>query len=204
MSNVPRVYVMVRTHNRPEEFKCCMESLRSQSVLPVPVVISDDPADSYIQPLEMEHLIFRPKYKKPRWWIRHHNPFEDYFNQAMALIPDGNFVIYLDDDDKLIYPDWVRTILEKKQDVLIGRFQLGKSHNYKVIGERVKRGEIGTGCVAVRSELARRHKWITWGGHGDCKFIRDLIRHYRPEFFPEIIAGVQSDLNHSWGRRKNY
>ncbi len=203
MSAESRVYLLLRTHNRPQEFERCIRSIGEQSVPPLPVIISDDPADTYVDAVEMEHLLFRPKYKKPRWWIRHHNPFNNYFNQALTLVPDGQFVIYLDDDDILLYPDWVKTILTLNKDVLIGRFQLGKAHQFKVIGERVERGHIGGSCVAVRSEIARRHPWPARGG-GDFLFISKLKRRYAFEFIPEIVAGVQSDLNHSWGRRKHY
>jgi glycosyltransferase involved in cell wall biosynthesis len=194
---------MVRTHNRPQAFSRCIRSIGGQSVLPRVLIISDDPADTYVENVELDHLLFRPKVKKPHWWIRHHNPFNDYFNQALVLVPDGHFVIYLDDDDILLYPDWVKTILTLNKDVLIGRFQLGKTHGFKVIGDRVERGSIGGSCVAVRSEIARKHPWPARGG-GDFMFIRKLSAHYTFEYIPEIVAGVQSDLNHSWGRRKHY
>ncbi len=203
MSAEFHVYIMVRTHNRPQEFDRCIRSIAEQSVMPKVLIISDDPADTYVDKVQVEHILFRPKVKKPRWWIRHHNPFNDYFNQALVQVPDGHFVIYLDDDDILLYPDWVKTILTLNKEVLIGRFQLGQSHNFKVIGDRVERGHIGGSCVAVRSELARKHPWPARGG-GDYRFISTLYKYYDFTFFPEIVAGVQTDLNHSWGRRKHY
>ena len=133
MSFAPKVYLLLRTHNRPNEFRICIESISKQSVLPEIIIISDDENDTYINEVTLPHHIFRPKYRNPLWWIRHHNPFNDYFNQALELIPDGHFVYYLDDDDELVDLDWIQTILKQNTDLLIGKFRLGESHNNVLI-----------------------------------------------------------------------
>ena len=96
MEDKPKVYLLLRTHNRPDEFKRCIRSIEKQSVIPKVIIISDDQNDDYIYDIKLSHQVFNPVYKKPRWWIRHHNPFNDYFNQVLCLVPDGNFVYYLD------------------------------------------------------------------------------------------------------------
>ena len=198
-----KVYLLLRTHNRPEEFRRCIDSISRQSILPEIIIISDDKNDNYINEVKLPHQIFRPLYKKPQWWIRHHNPFNDYFNQVLSIIPDGHFIYYLDDDDELVDPDWIKTILEQNKDVLIGRFQLGNSHNNKIIGEKVVRGTIGGSCIAIRSEIARKNKWPSKGA-GDFFFISQIIDKYEPQFISMIAGRVQKDLQHSWGVRKNY
>lgn len=204
MTASPQVYLLTRTHHRPEQFQRCLESVKQQSVLPRWIIIRDDPADDYVGQADIPHEIFQPaRVRTPRWWIRHHNPFNDYFNQVLTRIPDGNFIIYLDDDDMLLDPAWVATILERDVDVLVGKFQLGQAHDFAVIGTEIKRGKIGGSCVAVRSEIARKHSWPQRGG-GDFLFIRSLARSHDFTWLDRIIAGVQSDLNHSWGRRSSY
>ena len=121
-----KVYLLLRTHNRPNEFRCCIESIIKQTILPEIIIISDDEKDVYTKKVAVPHQIFHPKYKKTRWWIRHHNPFNDYFNQALTFIPDGHFIYYLDDDDELVDSDWIKTIIDNNTDLLIARFQLGK------------------------------------------------------------------------------
>ena len=153
--------------------------------------------------MTVPHQIFRPKYKKPRWWIRHHNPFNDYFNQALTFIPDGHFIYYIDDDDELVDSDWIKTIIDNNTDLLIARFQLGKSHNNALIGDEVVRGKIGGSCIAIRSEIAREFKWPSRGA-GDFFFINQVISKYRPIFLPIIAGKVQVDLHRSWGRRTSY
>ena len=197
------VYILLRTHNRPEEFRRCIHSISKQSVIPKIIIISDHKEDYYINELTLQHQIFRPKWKKPRWWIRHHNPYNDYFNQALSLIPDGNYVYYLDDDDELVDTDWIKTILEEKADVLIGRFQLGKSHDGTIIGSEVVRGEIGGSCIALRSEIARKFKWPSKAA-GDYMFISQVVKQYKLVFISMITGKVQKDLQHSWGVRKKY
>ena len=203
MSSESKVFLLLRTHNRPQEFHRCIESIAKQSVLPEIIIISDDENDTYIKEVTLTHQVFRPKYRKPQWWIRHHNPFNDYFNQAVSLIPDGHFVYYLDDDDELVDQGWIKTILENDSNVLIGRFQLGNAHNHKLIGEKVVRGKIGGSCIALRSEIAREIKWPTRGG-GDFFFIRRVVEKYKPIFISMVAGKVQKDLQHSWGVRKSY
>ena len=48
MISDPSVYLLLRTHNRPEEFKHCIKSISEQSVIPKIIIISDDNKDYYI------------------------------------------------------------------------------------------------------------------------------------------------------------
>ena len=203
MSSESKVFLLLRTHNRQEEFNRCIESISKQSLLPEIIIISDDKNDTYIKEVTLPHQVFRPKYRKPRWWIRHHNPFNDYFNQALSLITDGHFVYYLDDDDELVDQNWIKTILENDTDILIGKFQLGDAHNHQYIGKVVARGKIGGSCIAIRSEIAREAKWPSRGG-GDFFFISQVVKKYKPLFISMVAGKVQKDLQHSWGVRKTY
>ena len=117
------VYVIVRTHNRPKAFSNCISSINSQTVKAKIIIISDDPTDNYINDYLNIGTIFRPVTKKARWWIRHHNPMNDYFNQVVTIIPDGHFIYYLDDDDEMVDPTWIETIIEHDTPLLI--FDLG-------------------------------------------------------------------------------
>ena len=203
MTSDPSVYLLLRTHNRPEEFRRCINSISEQSVIPKIIIISDDKNDNYINEVKLPHQIFRPLYKKPQWWKRHHNPFNDYFNQVLSIIPDGHFIYYLDDDDELVDTDWIKTILEENTDLLIGRFQLGKTHKGKIIGKEAVRGKIGGSCIAIRSEIAREFKWPLIGA-GDFFIISQIIKKYEPKFVSIVAGKVQKDLQHSWGARKSY
>ena len=203
MSFEPKVFLLLRTHNRPDEFSRCIKSISKQSVLPEIIIISDDKKDDYINEITLPHQVFHPIFKKPQWWIRHHNPFNDYFNQVLSLVPDGQYVYYLDDDDELADTDWIKTILEENVDFLIGRFQLGKSHKGKFIGKVIVRGEIGGSCIAIRSEIAKEFTWPEKGA-GDFFFISQIVKKYEPRFISMIAGKVQKDLQHSWGVRKKY
>lgn len=203
MQDKAKVYLLLRTHNRPNEFSACIRSICKQSILPEVIIISDNNNDNYINKVKIPTQIYNPLYKKPRWWIRHHNPFNDYFNQVLSIIPDGHFIYYLDDDDELVDKNWIQTIIDKNTDILIGNFQLGKSHNNQLIGSKIERGKIGGSCIAVRSEVAREFKWKSRGA-GDYYFIKDVVEQYNPIFVDMVVGKVQSDLNHSWGVRKSY
>ena len=40
-----KVYLLLRTHNRPNEFRRCIESIIKQTILPEIIIISDDEKD---------------------------------------------------------------------------------------------------------------------------------------------------------------
>ncbi len=203
MTSQKEVYVLIRTHHRPEEFARCVESVRQQDERARIMVISDDPGDRYVLDNPEVDMIFRPHVRRPRWWIRHHNPYNDYFNQAALSVPDGHFIYYLDDDDRMSHPSWIRTIRENDVPLLIGRFRLGPAHNRRIIGEEIVRGRIGGSCIAVQSHIPKIIHWPQRGG-GDFMFIRKVAAQYDPVFSDVIAGEVQSDLQHSWGRRKHY
>mgnify|MGYP001040462982 FL=1 len=113
------------------------------------------------------------------------------------MIPDGNFVIILDDDDKLLFKDWVKIIIKEDVDVLIGKFKMGGDHNFKIIGDKINRGDIGTTCFAIRSEIAKQFNWPQRSG-GDYNFIQKITMKYSPVFIDHIVGGVQNNLNQSW------
>ena len=94
-------------------------------------------------------------------------------------------------------------IINKNTDLLIARFQLGKSHDNAFIGNEVLRGKIGGSCIAIRSEIARKFQWPRRGA-GDFFFINQVVKKYNPVFISMVAGKVQKDLQHSWGVRKNY
>ena len=73
-------------------------------------------------------------------------------------------------------------------NILIGQFQLGKSHNDAIIGKEIIRGKIGGSCIAIRSEIAREIKWPLRGG-GDFFFITRVINKYDPKY-PEDLNSL--------------
>ena len=80
---------------------------------------------------------------------------------------------------------------------MIGKFKMGGDHNLKLIGDIVKRGDIGTTCFAIRSEIAKQFSWPQRSG-GDFNFIQNITAKYTPVFVDHIVGGVQKNLNQSW------
>ena len=164
--NKKKVYIITRTHERPVEFNNCYNSIKSQSILPIWYIISDSDQNSYIKSIDIPHKVINVEPGKKKWWIKNYMFANGYFNKILPLIPDGNFVYFLDDDDKLIDKDWIKTIVESDADILFGKFQMGKDHNYKLIGKEIKRGEIGGSCMAIKSEIAKKVKVNQSGEYG--------------------------------------
>ena len=196
-----KVYIITRTHEREHEFNNCYKSLLKQTIEPQWVIISDSSNLYLNKKFEIPHQIVEVIPKSKKWWIRHHNFTNGYFNEVLPHIPDGNFVYFLDDDDFLISSKWIEEIIATNADILIGKFQLGSNHNNKLIGQNIKRGEIGGACYAIKTQLAKKFTWPCRGG-GDFMYLRKLLKHYNPIFTDTIIASVQDNLGRSWKKRK--
>lgn len=199
--NNKRVYIITRTHERELEFNNCYESLLSQTVKPNWLIISDSENNYLNKNFDISTKIIKVKPGRKKWWIRHHNFTNCYFNEALPLIPNGHFVFFLDDDDKLITKTWVEEVINKNSNVLIGKFQLGPNHKNKIIGEVIKRGEVGGSCYAIKSEIAKQFTWPNRGG-GDFIYLKKILKQYTPNFTDTIIGGVQNNLSRSWKKRK--
>ena len=78
-----------------------------------------------------------------------------------------------------------------------------KISNYKIIGKTIKRKEITTSCIAIKSIIAKNILWPKRQA-GDYKFINKVKKNYKINHFDTIIAKAQIDMNRSWGRRKNH
>ena len=197
-----KVYIITRTHHRPNEFQICYESIKSQTILPIWYIISDSSKNNYINSIDIPHKIINVNPGKKKWWIKNYMFANGYFNEVLPLIPDGNFVYFLDDDDKLIDKDWIKKIIENNVDILMGKFQMGSDHKYKLIGDKIQRGFIGTSCIAIKSEIAKKYKWPLRSG-GDFMYISQVLKNHTPKYLDSIIAGVQTNLNRSWKSRKS-
>jgi len=194
-----KVYIITRTHERENEFNNCYKSLLEQTVKPHWIIISDSKNLYLNKKFEIPYQIIKVKPGKKKWWIRHHNFANGYFNEVLPLIPDGNFVYFLDDDDKLINPNWIEEIIKSNANVLIGQFKMGPNHDNKLIGKTIERGEVGTSCYAIRSEIAKKIKWPSLAG-GDFMYLKEILKYHDPIFTDTIIASVQTNLNRSWKR----
>lgn len=194
-----KVYIITRTHERENEFNNCYKSLLEQTIKPNWIIISDSDNLYLNRKFEIPYEIIKVKPGRKKWWIRHHNFANKYFNDVLKLIPDGNFVYFLDDDDKLCSSNWVEEIIMEDVDILIGRFQLGDNHKNKLIGQVIKRGEIGGSCYAIKSDIAKKFTWPSLGG-GDFMYLKKILKYYDPTFTNTIVASVQKNLSRSWKR----
>ena len=120
--NTKKVYIITRTHEREHEFNNCYKSLLEQTIKPNWIIISDSENLYLNKNFEIPHKIIKVKSGRKKWWIRHHNFANGYFNEVLPSIPDGNFIFFLDDDDILINPNWVEEIIESNANILIGQF----------------------------------------------------------------------------------
>jgi len=158
-----QVTALIRTHNRPEYFKRCMESVLNQihprTTPPIlhlfKVLVSvDDPNDGYVNEYDAYPISFVR--------VRHDatNPFfyNLYCNDLKSRITNGWF-FFLDDDDFLVDNTAIERIIPYLTDptkVVICqmlRGQYAKPEDRYMDRQRITRGHIGMPCIFVHSSL---------------------------------------------------
>lgn len=100
------VTVMVRTFNRPDMLKGCLESICNQTYLNIEVVVVNDGGRDVLP------IIEEFKSKRPIRYIKHEQNLGRSAGWNSALkAARGKYVAYLDDDD-IYYPEHVQTLVE--------------------------------------------------------------------------------------------
>ena len=128
------VTVLIRTSNRPNYFKTCIESVFQQSYKSINIIVSYDDDKTY------EYLKFHKGLKTIRVYPKKDNypekeidrgknlkkfPANLYFNDLMKEVKRG-FIIYLDDDNCFTNTNSIQTIVDNisgSDDLIFWRVQ---------------------------------------------------------------------------------
>jgi len=206
-----KITTIVRTHRRPRRLERCLRSIAGcyDKVLQL-IVVSDEPSDPVEEIVEsiewkqLDWIRFRPE---PMPW-----PPNDYFNQVRPLI-DGEYVTYIDDDDRVMDPDYYSCVREAGRkaspSLIIWRANLGRLYRPDVdtiVPEnswwrrRPKRGQFSTLTMAVRTSVAHAVPWRQGKG-GDHLFGKAVWDQYVEKdpgqvvFVDRILAATQNSLS---------
>lgn len=98
-SEVPPVYILIRTSGRPKYFKTMMESVKSQTYKNIITIVhTDDPRDTYIE----GDIIVKGNRFSP---LEGKAPYNLYNNRLLDSIPEEpGYYCFLDDDDMYTEP----------------------------------------------------------------------------------------------------
>ena len=181
MSHTPEklINILIRTSNRPEYFKNCIESILKQNYQNYRIYICYDKKESldYLEPFKdyanIEYFFITvdspEKYK-----------FNLYLNTLMERVKDG-YIIFLDDDDNFCH-DEVFNILNNTIDetsVVIWNFFRSDKLIYPSNALKINLGAI-SGCAIVSHKNNFKNCYWVDKQYGDFNFLNKVIENNNP------------------------
>lgn len=170
--------IVIRTHNRSEMFDICYESVLDQTHknYNIYIIYQDIDSDSYVLSYAAENTyIFEGKKSSEET-----NFYDDYCNQILPYINEG-WLIYLDDDNKLVNSD-VLSFIDN---------EIGSNPSSKIITTGFARadnviypditnptlGKLDTANFCIRNDIKNYSEWTT-GQNGDYYYFSKLIKMF--------------------------
>ena len=200
------VNILIRTSRRPNYFRTCMESVYSQTYPNIRAIVSYDNDESFdyvstYRGIETIRVYPAPEPYAPLpadypydYYKLHPNL---YLNTLMDLVTDG-FVLYLDDDDKLMHPDCLETIVRhitSADDLVFWKVQFPGRYlpEDKFFGMKPVYSHIDTCGFTFHAKYIPQTRWEGWSG-GDYRVVSGLYdRVPNKIFIDEILTGIQRD-----------
>ncbi len=169
------INILIRTSNRPNLFKSCIDSILNQHYSNYKVIITYD---------KIESLEYLKKYENNNkiqyYFINIDNPnkykFNLYCNFLIDKVNDG-YIMFLDDDDILTHNYVLNIIndnLKLNNNLLIWKFMRPDRLIYPKDINNIILGTIDTTCFCFHNSFKNTTKW-TDKQCGDFYFITDLI-----------------------------
>lgn len=185
MKRQNQFYILTRTSNRPEGFKRCFNSIKSQNYSKVKHIVSCDSKrdKSYLSEYDLSIITVEKKQKTSKEDKDNLTfaPYNLYCNELLQQVDEG-WILFLDDDDFLIH-NGVLTFLNRKLDsvneetilVFQMRYPNGnvKPEAFFFDNKLIKKDHIGSPCVLVHSKIAKTIKWDEWKA-ADFRYIKKL------------------------------
>ena len=167
--------ILIRTSNRPEMFKKCIESVLSQTYTHYHIYIcfDDEKSLDYLNDYENdERITFFPVYIDSTEKYR----FNLYCNRLLEKVKDG-YIMFLDDDDIIIGPRTLEVLNHQigSNKIAVWRFLRPDKLIYpKSLDKGLVLGEIDTASVCFHYSLK---KMSSWGDkqYGDYRFYKTLF-----------------------------
>lgn len=185
--NIPVVNVLVRTHNRPELFNICIESIYEQNVN-CRILVSYDNYNN------LDYIIEYPEVETNFLSVSSTNKykFNLYCNYLLADVNDG-WIFFLDDDDMLLHPNSIRIILqhiEHEYDLIIWKFLRSDGEIYPKDLDNITKGEICSCNFCFHSKFKNLSSWSS-KQFGDFYFFENLIKKFdfNIKFIPLTLTG---------------
>ena len=192
----PVLNVLTRTFKRPVSFKECRDSVLSQTYCQgdqkfnfrsdkINHIVGSEVECDYC-----DAILFTPKKGALLPWNLHMNDLGDKVKSG--------WVMYLDDDDKFLYPEAVSDIMSEAIDedtMLLWRVKIGDVTvpNDKCWGKEIKAGQISGIGFAFHS----KHLPVPWMARrmGDFHVISTLQKKLKLKWIDKFCTGTQGKKN---------
>jgi GT2 family glycosyltransferase len=171
------VNILIRTSQRPESFKRCIESCTNQTYKNINILISADTPDTveYVRNYGFEAVQVKRRYKNE---IETY-PFNAYLNELMDKVT-GGWIFILDDDDYLADNSIIEKLVRHLTDDNVLYFFRMRWPNNRVIpsdcnfyAEKIVRKDIGMPCFMFHAKHKHKVRFKPIK-QGDFYFISDL------------------------------
>lgn len=198
----PLINILIRTHNRPQLFRRCFDSIFNQTYKNVNVIIGFQHAS------DLDYIPWGPVAVRMN---TNNLPFfyNTFCNQLKALVTDG-FYFFLDDDDFLYHPEVLQQItphLEESmatvcQFICLGNSKGRRPGQKKQSDELQERGEILKGHVGLPCLfLHHSHKNVAdlrgELDYDDYNYIKEVTDKVTPKFLKQVVVATD---RRSFGR----
>ena len=188
IKEIPTMNVLIRTSQRENYFKFCIESVYRQSYPNVNIIVGCDDKASYPYTYD-EKAIFVPLQRQQRKdWS--HFPYNLYFNEMMKHCQDG-FVCVLDDDDKFESDTAIEEIMNEEGDLKLWRVQFPAGRvipNNENFGQYPVCKDISGIGFAISTDKIK--DWTDKKG-GDYRLITELYKENETVWIDKVLTGLQ-------------
>lgn len=187
----PLINILIRTSNRPNYFRKCIHSIRTQSYHNYRIIVSvdDDFTEAYVKPYKLDYI----RVKKCQVTAEDTAPYNLYLNKLMRQV-DRGWILILDDDDHLAHSCALEIIAQHATSSMSLLIWQMTWPNGRVIpddyhwGKLPQRTFIGMPCFAFH------RKWVDvcrFDGKkaGDLRFFHQLFKiHINKIWIKEVLV----------------
>lgn len=197
----PCVNILIRTH-RPNYLEQCMLSIEMQTYQNINVVLicDSDRSVEYTRKYNARMLRVHPmdteikRIKRPTYGVPF--PYNKYLAEAQEKVQ--GFVMFLDDDDKLVDPDSVKNIAEhlEKDTLLVWKVDYngqGIKPSFS-FGKEVTLYDIGGIGFSYHTNHIQLTDWSEWK-RADYRTASKLSKVLKVKWLDQVITGLQ-DTQH--------
>jgi hypothetical protein len=211
IKETPVINILVRTSNRPNFFKECINSILNQTYKNINILVSydDEETNAYITPYPVKPIkCFRvraDKIPEPPNRIEYglNAPYNIYFNNMMTQVKEG-YIIYQDDDDKFADKFVIEKIVNKivdKNSLVLWKIQAPKRvvPSKENFGKEPVNCDIGGNAFLFHSDYKHLATWEPYR-KGNWRVCSKLYPILNPIWINEILCESQIPVA-GYGRR---